>query len=62
MKKKEGKALKEKLIAAVKKTLNDNDAVLTDKIEKAVMKSIKQIVKKSSKKATAKRKPVAPKK
>lgn len=62
MKKKEGKALKQKLIVAVKKTLKDNDAVLTDKIEKVVKKSIKQIVKKSSKKVTIKKKSATVKK
>lgn len=61
MKRKEGKALKEKLIVAVKKTLKENDAVLTDKIEKVIKKSIKQIVKKSSKKAIVKKKPSVPK-
>ncbi len=61
MKRKEGKALKEKLIVAVKKTLKANDAVLTDKIEKVIKKSIKQIVNKSSKKAIVKKKPSVPK-
>jgi hypothetical protein len=43
MKKKEGKVLKEKLIAAVKKTLKENDALLTNKIEKTVKKAIKKL-------------------
>ena len=43
MKKKEEKALKEKLVAAVKKVLKDNNALLTVKIEKVLKKSIKQI-------------------
>ena len=57
MKKKKRKAFKEKIIIAVKKTLKDNDTVLTDKIEKVVKKSIKQIVNKSSKKTIVKKKP-----
>ena len=57
MKKKKRKAFKEKIIIAVKKTLKDNDTVITDKIEKVVKKSIKQIVKKSSKKTIVKKKP-----
>ena len=58
MKKKEVKALKQELIAAVKKVLTDNNATLTIKIEKAFKRSIKEIVKKSSNKNTAKAKPV----
>jgi hypothetical protein len=61
MKKKEGKLLKGKLIVAVNKTLKDNNAVLTDKIEKLVKKSVKKIVKKSRKKAVAKKEPVVAK-
>ena len=57
MKKKKRKAFKEKIIIAVKKTLKDNDTVLTDKIEKVVKKSIKQIINKSSKKTIIKKKP-----
>ena len=57
MKKKKRKAFKEKIIIAVKKTLKDNDTLLTDKIEKVVKKSIKQIVNKSSKKTIVKKKP-----
>jgi len=57
MKKKKRKAFKEKIIIAVKKILKDNDTVLTDKIEKVVKKSIKQIVNKSSKKTIVKKKP-----
>lgn len=57
MKKKKRKAFKEKIIIAVKKTLKDNDTVLTDKIEKVVKKSIKQIINKSSKKTIVKKKP-----
>ena len=62
MKKKEEKELKEKLVAAVKKVLKDNNAILTVKIDKVVKKSIKQIIKKSSKKIAVKRKPEAAKK
>jgi hypothetical protein len=62
MKKKEGKALKEKLIEAVKKILKANNALLSVKIEKVVTKSIKKIVKKSSQKKTAAAKPLASKK
>jgi len=57
VKKKKRKAFKEKIIIAVKKILKDNDTVLTDKIEKVVKKSIKQIVNKSSKKTIVKKKP-----
>ena len=52
MKKKEGKVLKEKLVAAVKKILTANNAVLTEQIEKTVKTSINKIVKKSRKKIT----------
>jgi hypothetical protein len=62
MKKKEEKALKEKLVEAVKKVLKDNNAILTVKIDKIVKKSIKQIKKKSSKKIAVKKKPVVDKK
>ena len=57
MKKKKRKAFKEKIIIAVKKTLKDNDTVITDKIEKVVKKSVKQIINKSSKKTIVKKKP-----
>lgn len=50
MKKNESKALKGKLLAAVNKVLKENKADLTNKIERAVKKSIKQIVKKTGKK------------
>lgn len=50
MKKKDQKALKEKILVAFKKVLLVNKADLTDKIEKAVKKSIKKIVKKANKK------------
>jgi hypothetical protein len=56
MKKSERKILKEKLTTAVKKVLVTNNAVLTAKIEKAVKKSIRRIVKKSKKKRIAQRK------
>lgn len=62
MQKKERKALKEKLTAAVRKVLTTNNAVLTAKIEKAVKKSISRIVKKSEKKILAKKKVVPAKK
>ena len=62
MKKKEEKELQEKLVAAVKKVLKDNNAILTVKIDKVVKKSIRQIIKKSSKKIAVKRKPEAAKK
>jgi L-lactate utilization protein LutC len=50
MKKTEIKSLKEKLLVAIKKVLKDNKSDLTNKIEKVVKKSIKNIVKKSGKK------------
>ncbi|MDO9184791.1 MAG: hypothetical protein Q7W13_02190 [Bacteroidia bacterium] len=50
MKKKDQKALKEKILVAFKKVLLVNKADLTDKIEKAVKKSIKKIVKKANEK------------
>ncbi len=50
MKKKDQKALKEKILVAFKKVLLVNKADLTDKIEKTVKKSIKKIVKKANKK------------
>ncbi len=62
MKKKEVKALKKNVIVAFKKTLKDNDSVLTDKIEKVVKKSIKQIIKKGKKKVTVKKTPAVSKK
>ncbi len=62
MKWKEGKALKEKFLVAVKKTLKENDETLTDRIEKVVRKSIKQVIKKNTKKVAVKKKPTVPKK
>jgi len=62
MKKKDGRALQEKLTAAVKEILTANNAVLTDKIEKAVKNSVKQIVKKTKKKTIVKKKPQVSKK
>ncbi len=47
MKKKERKALKEKLHTAIEKVLKDSKAALKNKTEKAVFKSIKQIAKKT---------------
>jgi hypothetical protein len=41
------KPLKLKLIAAVHKVLNDNEAELTDEIKKVVKKSVKRIAKKT---------------
>lgn len=61
MKKKEGKVLKEKLLLAVKKTLKENNALLTVKIEKLVNKAVKKIVKKSTGKILARAKPLATK-
>jgi hypothetical protein len=61
MKKKEKKELKEKLIVAVKKVLNTNNAILTAKIEKSAEKYISEIVKKSKKKIIAKKKPAVAK-
>ena len=54
MKKNERKALKESILAAIKLKLKENNARVTDKFEKSVRKSIKQIVKKAQnlKKAT----------
>lgn len=49
MKKKERKALEEKLLASINKVLKDNKAVLKNKTEKAIKKAIKQIAKKSNK-------------
>jgi len=49
MEKVEKKALKEKLLAAIKKVIKNNKAVLSIKIEKAVKKSIKKIVSKTAK-------------
>lgn len=50
MKKTEIKSLKGKLLVAIKKVLKDNKSDLTNKIEKIVKKSIKNIVKKTGKK------------
>ena len=47
MKKKEKKALKEKLLAAIKRVLKTNNASLTNKIEKVLKKSIKKIADKA---------------
>ena len=47
MKKQERKALREKLILAIKKQLLENNAEVSNKFEKKVMKSVKQIVKKA---------------
>jgi hypothetical protein len=51
MKKIERIALREKLLTAIKKVIKDNKADLSSKIEKAVKKSIKQIVNKTAKKS-----------
>jgi NCAIR mutase (PurE)-related protein len=61
MKKKEAKALKEKLIAAVKKVLKANNTSLTTKIDNAVKKAIRQLVKKNMKKIVTKKAAVATK-
>jgi hypothetical protein len=61
MKKKEGKVLKAKLIAAVKKVLKENNSLLTVKIEKVVNRSVKKIIKKSSGKILTSKKPLAAK-
>jgi hypothetical protein len=50
MKKKTNKALKAKLIMAIKNVLKENESKLSAKIEKAIKKSIKKIVKKTDKK------------
>jgi hypothetical protein len=47
MKKKERKELKEILMLAIKKQLLDSNAEVTNKFEKTVKKSIKQLVKKA---------------
>jgi len=49
MKKKKIEPLKEKLLKAVNRVLEDNKYDLTNKIEKVVKKSIKRIVKKTDK-------------
>ena len=61
MKKKEGKELQQKLLLAVKKILKDNNALLTEKIERLVHKSVKKIVKNSTGKIMARAKPLAAK-
>jgi hypothetical protein len=61
MKKKEAKALKEKLIAAVKKVLKANNTSLTTKIDNAVKKAIRLLVKKNMKKIVTKKAAVATK-
>ena len=53
MKKKTNKALKAKLVAAIKNVLKENESTLSVKIEKAIKKSIKKIVKKADKKKAA---------
>lgn len=50
MKKKERRVLREKLLTAIKKVLKDNKDDLKNKTEKAILKSIKQIAKKTDKK------------
>lgn len=50
MKKKDQKSLKKKILDEFKKVLLVNKADLTNKIEKAVKKSIKKIVEKANKK------------
>ncbi len=50
MKKKTNKALKAKLVLAIKNVLKENESKLSSKIEKAIKKSIKKIVKKTDKK------------
>lgn len=52
MKKQERKALREKLILAIKKQLLDSNAEVSTKFDKTVKKSIKQIVKKAKKRKT----------
>jgi hypothetical protein len=59
MKKKESKALRDKLIVAVKKILKANNTLLTNSIDKIINKSLKRIVKKSS---LLKKKPLLDKK
>lgn len=49
MAKKEIKPLKEKLLTAINRVLKGNKSDLTNKMEKIVKKSIKQIVKKADK-------------
>ena len=49
MKNKEQKILKKKILIAFKKALKLNNADVTSKVEKAMKKSIKQIVKKTFK-------------
>jgi len=50
MKKKERKALRSKLIVAVKKVLTEDKDQLKSKTIKAINKSVKQIAKKTDKK------------
>lgn len=50
MKKKTNKALKAKLVLAIKKVLKENESKLSVEIEKAIKKSIKRIVKKTDNK------------
>lgn len=49
MKKKAMKALREKLLVAIKKVVKDNKAYLSNKGEKNLKESIKRIVKKTNK-------------
>ena len=53
MKKKERKALEEKLLASIIKVIQDHKANLTKKTEMVFKKAVKQIVKKTDKKSTA---------
>jgi len=50
MKKIERKVLKEKLFTGIKKVIKDNKAEMTNKAERTIKKSIRQILKKTSKK------------
>ncbi len=53
MKKQERKKLKEKILTEIKKVLKDNKTELTIKIEKAVKKSIKRLIRDNGKKKPA---------
>ncbi len=50
MKKEERKVLRGKLLIAIKKVLKDNKDVLKSKTEKAIIKAIKEIARKTDKK------------
>ena len=52
MEKQERKKLKEKILTGIKKVLKNNNTELTNKIEKAVSKAVKQSVKGTNKKKT----------